>query len=361
VQGGPPNGAGGGGGGADDELDDLTLVDPPAAMEDEPTMAPVPNDTTQVTRMLDGAASPGPPSARRAPPAQPLRPAAPAVGAVELAGGKYALDVPIGTGASGTVYRAHHRDLGRAIAIKILHDTRQQDRQFVKRFQREALAASKLDHRNVLRVLDFGQEPDGNLYIAMELVEGRSLQTVLAESGALPTSRIVDIMMQVCAALAVAHERGVIHRDIKPANIMLSPGFDEEGNAVETVKVCDFGVAYDAARSSDDTNTTVMVPGTPEYISPEQARGADPDHRSDLYSCGVVMYEMATGRLPFVADNPIALLMHHTGTEPENPRRVNYAVDVGIEHVILQCLRKSAAERYATARDLRAALKALKR
>jgi serine/threonine-protein kinase len=277
--------------------------------------------------------------------------------------GNYLLDpTPIGAGSSGTVYRARHRELGSPVAVKVLHASQQLDRVFVRRFQREALAASKLDHPNVLRVLDFGEDSGGRLYIVMELVEGRTLQEALGEGGAQPTNRVVDVMMQVCAGLAVAHDRGIVHRDVKPANVMLSATFDDDGNAVELAKVCDFGVAHDAARNPEDTQTGTggILPGTPQYVSPEQARFVEPDPRSDVYSCGVVLYEMATGKLPFVADSAVGVLMQHISIDPLNPRRVNFMVDPPMEQIILRCLRKDPNERFQSARDLRSALKSLK-
>src|SRR4029077_10509287 len=166
----------------------------------------------------------------------------------------------------------------------------QQDPHFMTSFRAEALAASQLDHPNVMRVLDFGQEPDGLFYIVMEHLSGRTLQSLLDEERRLPTERAVEIMVQVCAALSVAHDIAIIHRDIKPDNIMLVPGRNDEGASFELVKVCDFGIAALQNPRAEDAELNMadnIIAGTPEYMSPEQARGNDIDAPSDVYACGI--------------------------------------------------------------------------
>src|SRR5688572_1225459 len=226
---------------------------------------------------------------------------APLVGR-EIAGGKYVIETHIGSGAAGAVYRAVHRDLRRTVAIKVLHAHYQHDPSFMKSFRGEALAASQLDHPNVMRVLDFGVEPDGLVYIVMEFLSGRTLQSLLDEERRLPPDRAVEIMVQVCAALSVAHDHGIIHRDIKPDNIMLVPSRNDEGGTFELVKVCDFGIAALQNPCADESELDVaeaVIAGTPEYMSPEQARGTEIDARSDVYAAGICLYELVTGRPPF--------------------------------------------------------------
>src|SRR5262249_23918537 len=211
------------------------------------------------------------------------------------------------------VYKARHRELRKEIAVKVLHAFYQRDLDFCARFYGEALAASKLDHPNVLRIVDFGQEPDGMLYIAMEYLEGKNLQQILDAEGPLPVDRLVHLMMQVCAALTAAHEKGIVHRDIKPENIVIVSAVDDDGNPMDLVKVCDFGIAH--LQNPDESVLPAaaqrVIAGTPEYMSPEQCRGEDLDERSDIYSCGVTMYEMATRRVPFSGTTPMAVITMH--------------------------------------------------
>ncbi|HSO34507.1 MAG TPA: serine/threonine-protein kinase, partial [Labilithrix sp.] len=232
-----------------------------------------------------------------------------------IAGGKLRIEGVIGAGGVGSVYRAAHRDLRIPVAVKVLHHHFQQDIEFCNRFHAEALAASGLDHPNLVRVLDFGQEPDGLLYLAMEHLDGLALSDVLRDRRPLSLERIVSIMMQVCAGLAHAHARGIVHRDVKPDNIVLVANEDDDGRPHEIVKVCDFGIALAQADRSDAT----AVVGTPDYMSPEQCRGEALDGRSDVYSCGIMLYELATGRMPFVAATPLALLNRHMFVVPDPP------------------------------------------
>jgi serine/threonine-protein kinase len=185
-----------------------------------------------------------------------------------LAGGKLVIEQLIGGGGVGAVYQARHRELMMPVAVKVLHRSFQDDIDFARRFYAEALAASRLDHPNITRVLDFGQEPDGELYFAMEYLDGEELRKVLDRTGKLPGARIATIMMQVCAGLSHAHARGVVHRDIKPENLMLVPGHDDDGRPVEIVKVCDFGIALHRSVPSDAEG---VVAGTPEYCLPSSA------------------------------------------------------------------------------------------
>src|SRR5580692_9404123 len=223
--------------------------------------------------------------------------------------GKFLIEAAIGAGAMGAVFRARQIALEKTVAIKVLHGEHADDASFVTRFQREAKAASRLNHPNSMQVIDYGAEPDGLLYIAMEYLDGRSLHRVIREDRPLHAARITDILMQTLAALAVAHDMGVVHRDLKPDNIMILSGTDDDGRPKDIVKVCDFGIAKitdsrayrdGPGRTSDAPLTTAgLMIGTPEYMSPEQGSGQKLDARSDLYSVGVILFEMLTGKVPF--------------------------------------------------------------
>ncbi|HVJ91027.1 MAG TPA: protein kinase, partial [Labilithrix sp.] len=317
------------------------------------------------------AAPKAPPAARIPPSGEALPPVSrmrderdPAIGR-RIAEGKYIIQSLIGSGGAGAVYRATHRELRRTVAIKLLHPHYQQDPHFMTSFRGEALAASQLDHPNVMRVLDFGQEPDGLVYIVMEYLSGRTIQSVLDEERRLPPERAVDIMIQVCAALSVAHDHGIIHRDIKPDNIMLVPSRNDEGTTFELVKVCDFGIAAlqrSRAEDSEDEELAAasrVIAGTPEYMSPEQARGAEVDARSDVYACGICLYELVTGRPPFIADNPGAILIKQIEEMPKPPSQIIRGLDPILEEIILRAIQKDPAKRHQSSRELRVELKEL--
>lgn len=274
-----------------------------------------------------------------------------------LAGGKLVIEQLIGSGGVGAVYKARHRELMMPVAVKVLHESFQNDIDFARRFYAEALAASRLDHPNITRVIDFGQEPDGQLYFAMEFLDGVELRSVLEHEGKLPSARIAAVMMQVCAGLSHAHARGIVHRDIKPENLVLVPSHDDDDKPTEIVKVCDFGIALH--RALPDAQAEGVVAGTPEYMSPEQCRSDELDARSDVYACGIVLYELATGQLPFLADRPAQLLNKHQFTPPLPPSKIDSSIDPRLEAIIMKALAKEASQRQQSMRELRAELRQL--
>jgi tRNA A-37 threonylcarbamoyl transferase component Bud32 len=286
--------------------------------------------------------------------AAPAAPGDPFIGAV--VNGKFRVEKMIGQGGMGRVYRAHHLTLDRPVVLKMLHRAYSADPQIVQRFQREARAASRLDHPNSIAVLDFGESEDGTLFMAMEFLAGQDLGHVVADEFPLPEARIIRIGAQVLSALAEAHARGIIHRDLKPENVMVVPRRDNP----DFVKVLDFGIAkiVDAGESDPKLTQAGLVCGTPEYMSPEQARGATLDARSDLYSMGVLLYQLCTGDLPFQSDTPVGFLTKHLTDVPIPPRqkRPDLSISPALDALITRALEKDVSRRYASADEMRAAL-----
>jgi serine/threonine-protein kinase len=278
------------------------------------------------------------------------------MGAGRIIANRYRIESLVGAGAIGAVYKASHVDLPRTFAIKLLHPHYRTDQHLMTSFRTEARAASLLDHPNVTVVHDFGEEPDGLVYIVMEYLAGENLQTILDEERRLTPRRTIDIMLQVCAALSAAHDRGIVHRDVKPDNIMLVPARDDEGRAYELVKVCDFGIA--ALESTPDTEDDEWTAGTPEYMAPEQA-GGRADQRTDVYACGIVLYEMLTGRPPFVGDSPVATLAKHAMEQARRPSEIMPGFPLPLEAIIMRAIEKAPERRFATMRELRVELKRL--
>jgi serine/threonine-protein kinase len=260
----------------------------------------------------------------------------------------------------GKVYKAHHVALDKTVVLKVLRHSLLSDERTVARFKREAKAASRLNHPNSISILDFGQVDDGALFIAMEFVPGQDLHTVLSKDGPLPEARIVRVISQVLSALSDAHRAGVIHRDLKPENIMV----EQRRTDSDFVKVLDFGIAKIQDSSGDDgpaLTRTGFVCGTPEYMSPEQARGSPLDHRSDLYAVGVILYQLVTGRLPFESDSAVGFATKHLTEEPVPPsrRRPDLRISPAMERVIMRALAKNPDDRPADAEAFKAELLAV--
>jgi serine/threonine-protein kinase len=267
---------------------------------------------------------------------------------------KYRLDAQLGVGGMGTVYRARHLLIDRPVAVKVLNPRFVEDEAARTRFQREARAAGRLQHTNAVTVTDYGQTEDGYVYIVMELLEGRTLRDILAKEAPLEAARSVSLMLQVSDAVAAAHEAGIIHRDLKPANIFIV----HRAEVPSLVKVLDFGIAKLAAESLEEdevkalTQVGAMI-GTPRYMSPEQCNGAELTPAADVYSLGVILYEMLTGTVPFSGSTPLAIAMKHTSELPRRPREFVASIPAALEDVVLHALEKRPQDRPANAAEFR--------
>ena len=260
-----------------------------------------------------------------------------------LIGGRYGLRDPLGSGGMAEVFLAHDEILERDVALKILKEQYADDEGFVERFRREARSAASLNHPNIVRIYDWGGTENGEAsYIAMEYAPGGTLEDRILEDGPLLPYKAVEVASQIAEALGFAHERGVIHRDIKPQNILLS--------ALGDAKVGDFGLARVA--SSTSLSQTSLVVGTASYMSPEQAMGGPADPRSDLYSLGVVLYEMLTGELPYEGDSSVTIAVKHVMEPPRAPGEVNSEVPEGINALTQKLLAKDPGDRYTSATQL---------
>jgi tRNA A-37 threonylcarbamoyl transferase component Bud32 len=375
------------GGGTDDTIFEGALVSPalrPGAMGADayaaPSNGPLSSDPPTAALIFDPGprrpltvptvAAPGPsapvhavlvpaPAPAPAPAVQPARRADPRIG--RTVGNRYRIDALLGSGAAAAVYKAMHLDLQRQVAVKILHAQNQSDPQFVGRFKAEALAASKLEHLNVARVLDFGQDDSGELYLVMELLLGQSMEALLAGSGRLPPRRAVDIAIQACRALAFAHEEGIIHRDVKPENIMVLARRDDDGALHDLVKVCDFGLAKLRDPDPEQGELTVagMLCGSPAYMSPEQATGEQLDPRTDVYSLGVTLFESLTGAMPHDAPSLAELFLKKMSVAPRLVSELTPGIHPALDELVKSTLATDPADRPANARALLAALRSV--
>ncbi|MEU3352044.1 protein kinase [Streptomyces sp. NPDC037389] len=266
--------------------------------------------------------------------------------------GRYQLRDLLGEGGMASVHLAYDTVLDRQVAVKTLHTELGRESSFRERFRREAQSVAKLTHTNIVSVFDTGEDDlDGSTmpYIVMEYVEGQPLRSVLdadvAQYGAMPVGKALKITADVLAALEVSHEMGLVHRDIKPGNVMMT----KRG----VVKVMDFGIARAMQSGVTSMTQTGMVVGTPQYLSPEQALGRGVDARSDLYSVGIMLFELMTGRLPFDADSPLAIAYAHVQEEPVAPSTINRSIPPAVDALVMRALKKNPNERFPSAEAMR--------
>jgi serine/threonine-protein kinase len=271
--------------------------------------------------------------------------------------GRYKIEKLLGEGGMGIVYKGVHTTLGKSLAIKVLRPEVSKNEEILQRFRQEAQSASQIGNPHIIDISDFGTLPDGSTYFVMEFLTGKSLTAALAESK-FSVARTIHVMRQLCGALGAAHEIGIVHRDLKPDNVQLV----ERGGQKDFVKVLDFGIAKVGGSTSKLTQAG-QVFGTPHYMSPEQCAGTNVDHRTDIYAVGVMLYEMACGKVPFDADNLMGILTKHLYENPIAPHELAPPVDVSpaLEAIILKCLQKKADARYQTMAELAADLEALER
>ncbi len=275
--------------------------------------------------------------------------------------GQFRIVEKIGKGGMGAVYKAEQPDMNRYVAIKILHSRYLSRSDLVSRFRREARAMSQLSHPNTARVFLYGQLDDGACYFVMEHLVGHNLAQIVRAEGAMEPKRAIRIMTQVCSALEEAHQAGIVHRDLKPENIFLTA----QGGIRDFPKVLDFGLAKVTERQMRPGSMVLtqqgMVFGTPEFMSPEQAHGKTLDARSDIYSLGIILYELLTGKLPFDAKQPIEYIQLHVNATPIplSERRPGAAFPPGLEGVVMAALAKKPEQRYASAAEFAAALESV--
>lgn len=268
---------------------------------------------------------------------------------------KYLIEQRLSAGGMGAVYRARHLSMDRPVAIKLLHQRLLADEASRIRFQREARAAVRLQHQNAVSVTDFGETADGHVYLVMELLEGPTLREILSKEAPIETARAISIMLQASAAVAAAHEAGIIHRDLKPSNILVT----QSPEVPAVVKVLDFGVAKLAAHALDDDEGAITLRqagaliGTPRYMAPEQYNGHELTPAADVYSLGVILYEMLTGMAPFTGSSPVEIAAKHVSDSPHPPRNIVAAIPEDVERVVLHALEKSPEDRPPSAGEFR--------
>jgi serine/threonine protein kinase/Tfp pilus assembly protein PilF len=259
--------------------------------------------------------------------------------------GRYQIIEELGKGGVGRVYKVLDQEVNAKIALKLIKPEISVDKKNIERFRNELKTARDISHKNICRMYDLNKEA-GSYYITMEFVPGEDLKSMIRMSGRLAVGTTIGIAKQICDGLAEAHRLGVVHRDIKPSNIMI----DKEGN----VRIMDFGIAR-SLKAKGITGAGVMI-GTPEYMSPEQVEGKETDQRSDIYSLGVILYEMVTGQVPFEGDTPFTIGVKHKSEVPTNPKELNSQISDGLNNVILKCLEKDREKRYQSADDLHSEL-----
>ena len=258
---------------------------------------------------------------------------------------RYELIRKIGGGGMAVVYLAYDTSLDRQVAIKLLREEYVDDPDFIRQFQKEAKAVARLSHQNIVNIYDFG-ESDGVTYLVMEYVEGSTLKEIFAQYGQLPISQVIDYSVQLCYGLAQAHSQQIVHKDIKPHNIMIDRN--------HVVKITDFGIAQAMNNLTITHNKGIL--GSAHYFSPEQARGERVDFESDIYSLGVVMYEMVTGKVPFTGDNPVSVALKHMQEQPASLLAQRADVPLGLERIIFKALEKNPAYRFGSMQEMADAL-----
>jgi len=255
--------------------------------------------------------------------------------------GRYQIIEELGKGGMGRVYKAFDKEIKGKVALKLIRPDVAADEKTIERFRNELKVARDIAHKNVCRMYDINKE-EGTYYITMEYVSGEDLKSFVRRAGPLSAGKTIFIAMQVCDGLAEAHRLGVVHRDLKPSNIMI----DKDGNA----RIMDFGIAR-SLTGKGITGAGVMI-GTPEYMSPEQAEAKEVDNRADIYSLGVILYEMVTGCIPFEGETPLSIAMKHKGEIPKNPREINAQIPEELSQLILKCLEKDKSRRFQNAEEL---------
>jgi len=265
----------------------------------------------------------------------------------QVLGGRFEIQEMLGIGGMGAVYKAYDRDIDRVIALKCIRPELAKDPEITQRFTQELLLARQIAHKNIIRIFDV-RDSGGLKFITMEYVEGQDLGSLVESRGKLTIAESVAIIMQVCSGLACAHAEGVVHRDLKPGNIMVDP----QGRVV----VMDFGLAR--ADHIGQMTQTGAVMGTYQYMSPEQAKGTKADARSDIFTVGIILYELLTGKTPYSADSALASLLKRTQESAVPPSQIDSAVPRPLSAIVAKCLERDVAKRYQTADDLRNDLKA---